>query len=210
MGDASFFRFQAHRPEDHTVVQVTFRPWHSSRLVFVVNFRELRADVLCGLALRHARSFLQSAEMFRRAKTQLSRAVMQAIHCAASDAPFVYHEPSLSTLLSWPMILRRQFAQLELLVAESVHQHVYQYDKLLAYHHAAELFVGLSRPFAPSDGFDVPLCERGTGGFIPTVGRAADVSSTMRQLHEPLLELLLQILLDEYDLVVICLSFASP
>ena len=89
-----------------------------------------------------------------------------------------------SDLYSWPLCLRRWAAKIELLAAESVHQHVYQLDKLLAYRDAAALFAG------SGIGGDVPC-------FAP-VNRAADVATTMRTIQEPLLQLLLDILVDKY------------
>ena len=115
--------------------------------------------------------------MFRRAKFHLV--------CAVSRSPSANRNAGNhgenSVLYSWPLCLRRWAAKTELLAAESVHQHVYQLDKLLAYRDAAALFAG--------SGGDVSC-------FAP-LNRAADVATTMRTIQEPLLRLLLDVLADK-------------
>jgi hypothetical protein len=121
-------------------------------------------------------------EMFRRAQSHLIHLVQEFTLPFQNQAAKIKPTRSL-TVSSWPLSIRRKLAHLELLVAECVHQHVYQYDKLLAYNRAAILYSG-------SDSLDAS----GIG-----LSRAADVATNIRLFYGPLLQLLLDVLNDNEE-----------
>jgi hypothetical protein len=130
------------------------------------------SDLLCG--------FIQSAEMFRRAQSYFIAAIKSGNSGSA--------ESEATEIGAWPTAVRLWLAKAELLVTESINQHTYIYDKMVAYREAAALYIGSVGVVSP----------------VPTINRSADLSTSMRSLQEPLLKLLLRILLDRF---VYCLYY---
>ena len=75
------------------------------------------SDLMCALALRQTRSFIQAAEMFHRAQNHL-------VSAYATRTPYFYVPKQ--RMLSLPIEIRHFCAKLELLAADVLQQHTHQ------------------------------------------------------------------------------------